>query len=108
MSVVVVTTISCDAVIERCSSCQTTEVAISSAAAGGDCRTCGAVMLLDRRCGAGFSLDRGGILIRCIAENKDGWHCEDRGAGDFCAEHAHLADRSRIAQPTARPRALEL
>lgn len=53
-------------------------------------------------CDAHFTLDRGGILIRCIAENKDGWRCEDRGGRDFCADHRHLADPSRVDQPTPR------
>jgi hypothetical protein len=96
VSVVVVTTISCNAVILRCSSCQA-EVAGTSV---GACRLCGGMMLLDRSCGAGFSLHRGGVLIRCVAENKDGWRCEDHGGRDFCSDHAHLADPKRVTPPT--------
>ena len=100
MSVVVVTTISCDAMILRCSSCQH-EVAIVSAATAtpGTC-TCGAAMVLDRSCSRSFALRKDGLLIRCIAENKDGWRCEDRGGRDFCPEHAHLMNPARVAQPT--------
>jgi hypothetical protein len=50
-------------------------------------------------CNAHFSLERGGLLIRCIAENKDGWRCEDKGGRDFCAEHRSFADPTRIEQP---------
>jgi hypothetical protein len=46
-------------------------------------------------CASTFSLSRGGLLIRCIAENKEGWRCEDKGGRDFCAEHRHLADPAR-------------
>ena len=99
MSVVVVTTISCDAAILRCSSCQA-EVATVSAVSDVDCRMCGGTMQFDRRCEAAFSLHRDAILIRCIAENKDGWCCEDRGGRDFCPEHVHHANPSRIEQPT--------
>lgn len=101
MSVVVVTTISCDAAILRCSSCQA-EVATASAVEGSICRPCGGTMLFDRRCETGFSLHKDSILIRCIAENKDGWRCEDRGGRDFCPGHVHLANVSRVAQPTPR------
>ena len=100
MSVVVVTTISCNAVILRCSSCKA-EVPSTSTAIGGIHRTCGdGSMLLVRSCGAGFSLQRGGLLIRCVAENKDGWRCEDHGGNDYCPEHAYLANSKRVAQPT--------
>ena len=101
MSVVVVTTISCDASILLCSSCQT-EVGNASAVSDVDCRTCGGTMQFDRRCEAAISLHRDAILIRCIAENKDGWRCEDRGGRDFCPSHVHLANPARIAQPTPR------
>ena len=99
MSVVVVTTISCDAVILRCSSCQT-EVAVTSETTVSNCRACNAAMLLDRSCDGGFALRRDGLLIRCIAENKDGWRCEARSGRDFCADHVHLADSPRVALPT--------
>jgi hypothetical protein len=59
-------------------------------------------MLFDRRCGEGYSLHRDAILIRCIAENKDGWCCEARGGRDFCPRHVHLADPRRVEQPTPR------
>ena len=102
MSVVVVTTISCDAAILRCSSCQA-EVATASAVSDVDCRLCGGTMQFDHRCETGFSLHRDAILIRCIAENKkDGWRCEDRGGRDFCPAHVHLANPSRVSQPTPR------
>ena len=99
MSVVVVTTISCDAAILRCSSCQT-EVATASAVSDVDCRLCGGTMQFDRRCETGFSLHRDAILIRCIAENKDGWCCEDRGGRDFCPTHIHLANPTRVSLST--------
>lgn len=101
MSVVVVTTISCDASILLCSSCQT-EVANAVAVSDVDCKTCGGTMLFDRRCEKAFSLHRDAILIRCIAENKEGWGCEDRGGRDFCPRHVGLADPKRLAQPTPR------
>jgi hypothetical protein len=44
-------------------------------------------MLFDRRCCSSFALRHDSLLIRCIAENKDGWRCEDRGVRDFCPEH---------------------
>jgi DNA-directed RNA polymerase subunit RPC12/RpoP len=99
VSVVVVTTISCDAAILRCESCQA-EVAAAYALSDAACRTCGGTVLFDRRCGEGYSLHRDAILIRCIAENKDGWRCEDRGGRDFCPQHVHLADPRRVARPT--------
>lgn len=99
MSVVVVTTISCDAVILRCSSCQA-EAAVAFAVPDDTCRLCNGTMLFDRRCGEGYSLHRDAILIRCIAENKDGWCCEDHGGRDFCPKHGHLADPRRVAQTT--------
>jgi hypothetical protein len=101
VSVVVVTTISCDAAILRCSSCQA-EVATALAVSDVDCRLCGGVMQFDRRCETGFSLHKDSILIRCIAENKDGWCCEDRGGRDFCPAHANLANPARVSQPTPR------
>ena len=69
----VVTTISCDAMILRCQGCQK-EVAIISAATAtpGTC-TCGAALVFDRSCSKSFSLHKEGLLIRCIAENKDNW-----------------------------------
>jgi hypothetical protein len=93
VSVVVVTTISCDAAILRCASCQV-ESATSSAVTGVACQLCDGTMLFDRRCETGLSLHRDAILIRCIAENKEGWCCEDRGGRDFCTVHAHLANSS--------------
>jgi hypothetical protein len=95
----VVTTISCDAVILCCASCQAETVA-AFAVARDVCRTCNGTMLFERRCAKAFSLHKDSILIRCIAENKDGWCCEDRGGRDFCPEHVHLADPKRVAQPT--------
>ena len=104
MSVVVVTTISCDAAILRCSSCQV-EVATSLAVSDVDCQLCGGggTMLFDRRCETGFSLHRDAVLIRAIAENKKdggGWCCEQRGGRDFCPEHVHFANPARVSQPT--------
>jgi hypothetical protein len=99
VSVVVVTTISCDAAILRCSSCQV-EVATASAVSDVVCRLCHGTLLFERRCEVGFSLHRDSVLIRCIAENKDGWSCENRGGRDFCPAHVHLATPSRLAQPT--------
>ena len=101
VSVVVVTTISCDAAILRCSSCRT-EIATASVVEGVDCRRCDGVMHFARRCEAGFSLHKDSMLIRCIAENKDGWCCEDKSGRDFCPGHAHLANPSRVTQPTLR------
>ena len=105
MSVVVVTTISCDAAILLCSSCRS-EIATASAVSNVGCRTCGGSMQFERRCEIGFSLHRDAILIRCIAENKDGWHCEDRGGRDFCPAHVHLAQPARVAQLKHPPRRL--
>lgn len=93
----VVTTISCDAAILRCTSCQV-EAATSTAVTDVACKSCGGTMMFDRRCETGFSLHRDAILIRCVAENKDGWCCEDRGGRDFCREHTHLASPSRRAK----------
>ena len=59
-------------------------------------------MRFERRCEVGLSLHKDSILIRCIAENKDGWCCEDRGGRDFCPTHVHLADPTRVSQPDAR------
>ncbi len=95
MSVVVVTTISCDASILRCASCQA-EIATAAAVSDVDCRLCGGTMLFEGRCENGFSLHKDSILIRCIAENKSGWRCEDRGGRDFCPEHHHLAKAARV------------
>lgn len=104
MSVVVVTTISCDASILKCERCQSE---IGSAAAVSDivCRTCGDTMQFDHRCEEAFSLHRDAILIRAIAENKkDGnWHCEQRGGRDFCPAHVHLACPVRAARITQPP-----
>lgn len=85
--------------ILRCSSCRH-EVAIISAitATPGTC-TCGAAMMPDRSCDRSFSFHKDGHLIRVVAENKDGWRCEDRGGHDFCPEHGALADPYRIRQP---------
>ena len=102
MSVVVVTTISCDASILRCTGCQV-EVATAAAVSDVACRLCDGNMVFDRRCETGFSLHKDSILIRCIAENKkEGWRCEDRGGRDFCPTHAHLANPARVSQPTSR------
>jgi hypothetical protein len=101
VSVVVITTISCDASILRCASCQA-EVATSSAVTGVDCRLCGGTMVFDKRCETGFSLHRDAVLIRCIAENKDGWRCEDRGGRDFCPKHAHFALTAVASETDAR------
>lgn len=90
----VVTTISCDAVILHCESCQS-ERSHAFAVAGDQCRTCGGEMRFDRRCGEAFTLHRDCVLIRCIAENKHDWRCEDRGGRDFCSAHTHLANPSR-------------
>jgi len=104
VSVVVVTTISCDASILKCERCQSE---IGSAAAVSDivCRTCGDTMQFDHRCEEAFSLHRDAILIRAIAENKkDGnWHCEQRGGRDFCPAHVHLACPVRAARITQPP-----
>ena len=101
MSVVVVTTISCDASILRCASCQA-EVATAAAVSDVACRLCDGNMVFDRRCEIGFSLHKDSILIRCIAENKDSWCCEDRGGRDFCPAHKHLANPDRVSRPTPR------
>lgn len=101
MSVMVVTTISCDAVILHCQSCQA-DAAGAYAVSSEACRMCGGTLLFERRCGTGFSLHKDSILIRCIAENKDGWRCEDRGGRDFCPTHIHLANPARISQRTPR------
>ena len=100
MSVVVVTTISCDAAILRCSSCQA-EVATASAVSDVDCRLYGGTMQFDHRYETGFSLHRDAILIRCIAENSDGWRCEHAFGRDFCPEHVHLSHRINSAGPAA-------
>ena len=101
MSVVVVTTISCDASILRCSSCQV-EVATAAAVSDVACRLCDGNMVFDRRCEAAISLHRDAVLIKCIVENKDGWRCEKPAGRDFCPEHVHLANPARVSQPTPR------
>ena len=53
-------------------------------------------------CDAHFTIERGHLLIRCIAENKEGWRCEGEGGRDFCSEHRDLADPKRVEQPTPR------
>jgi len=105
VSVMVVTTISCDASILRCSSCQV-EVGNASALSDVDCRICGGSMQFERRCETAFSLHRDAILIRCIAENKDGWRCEHRGGRDFCPEHIHLVNPARVYQTPSSTRAI--
>ena len=98
----ILTTISCDAVILRCESCRA-EAAESPALVGGSCLACGeGSMQVDRICGESFSLRRDGTLIRCVVENKDGWRCDDRGGRDFCPKHVHLANPARVAQPDAQ------
>lgn len=97
MSVVVVTTISCDASILHCGCCQA-EIATATAVSDVVCRLCGGTMEFDRRCETGISLHRDAVLIRCIAENKDGWRCEHRGGRDFCPTHVHLANPERTSQ----------
>ena len=97
----VVTTISCDASILRCERCQG-EIATAAAVSDVDCRLCGGTMLFDRRCETAFSLHKDAILIRCIAENKSDWRCEDRPGRDFCPAHKHLADQTRASSPTLR------
>lgn len=101
MSVVVVTTISCDASILRCESCQV-EIATAAAVSDVDCQLCGGTMLFEGRCENAFSLHKDAILIRCIAENKNDWRCEDRGGRDFCPAHKDLADQARTSSPTLR------
>lgn len=101
MSVVVVTTISCDASILRCESCGV-EIATATAVSDVDCRLCGGTMLFDRRCETAFSLHKDAVLIRCIAENKHDWSCEDRGSRDFCPAHKVLAKQARPSVPTLR------
>ncbi len=102
VGVVVVTTISCDAKILRCARCHA-EVAVTSDVSDGTCQTCGGTMRLERSCDAGFSLRREStILIRCVAENKSNWRCDDRDGRDFCPEHVHLANKASAARPTSR------
>lgn len=96
------TTISCDAVILRCSGCRA-EAAGSPASVGGACPKCGeGPLLLDRSCGENFALRRDGALIRCVAENKDGWCCDDKGGRDYCPAHVRLANPVRVSHPTPR------
>ncbi len=91
------TTISCDAMILRCSRCQVQVAIVSATAAPGTC-TCGAAMVLDRSCDRSFALRKDALLIRCIAENKEGWRCGHDGTRDYCPDHAHLAEASRVAR----------
>ena len=97
----VVTTISCDAAILRCAECQR-EVA-TAAVSDLRCHVCGGAMPLGRRCDAAFSLRRDAVLIRCIAENKDGWRCEHAVGRDFCPDHVHLSSRIHSAGPDLHP-----
>jgi len=99
MSVTTTTTISCDTILLRCESCGL-ERAVVTAQSYEICHECHSKMAA-RPCGAGFSLGGAGFMIRALAENKVGWRCEDSGR-DFCPKHAHLADPSRIEQPTPR------
>ena len=99
MSVVVVTTISCDASILHCSSCRS-EVATAAAVSDVDCRMCGGTMQFERRCHSAISEHKDAILIRPIVENRDGWRCENRGGRDFCPHHTHLANPVRIGHQT--------
>jgi len=88
----VTTTISCDATILRCARCDV-EVAIAVASANatpGTC-TCGTPLVVDRLCDRRFALQRDAVLIRCIAENREGWSCVDGSPRDYCSAHAHLA-----------------
>ena len=101
MSVVVVTTISCDASILRCASCQA-EVATAAAVSDVDCKLCGGTMQFEQRCEKAFSEHRDAVLIRCIAENRNDWRCEVPVGRDFCPAHAHLANPARVSQPTPR------
>lgn len=104
MSIVVVTTISCDASILLYASCQF-EVGNASALSDVDCRMCGGIMQFERRCEAAISHHRDAVLIRAIVENKDGWRCEDRRGGggrDFCPKHVHLANPARSALPASQ------
>lgn len=103
MSVVVTTTIICDAAILRCASCQS-EVATAVAVSDVDCKTCGGTMQFERRCETGITLHQDAILIRAIAENKHDWRCEDRGRRDFCPDHGHLVTRATSA--SSMPRAM--
>jgi len=104
VSVVVVTTISCDASILRCASCQA-EVATAAAVSDVDCRLCGGTMQFERRCEEAISLHRDAVLIKCIVENKDGWRCEKPSGRDFCPAHVHLANPARVSQPQSLPTA---
>lgn len=53
-------------------------------------------MLLDRGCDRRFSLHKDALLIRCIAENKEGWSCPDGSARDYCPDHAALREIVRL------------
>ena len=89
------TTISCDARIFRCSRCAVQVVVVSATAVPGTC-TCGAAMVLDRSCDRSFALRRDVPLLRCIAENKEGWRCGDDG--DLCPDHAHRVELPRASR----------
>ncbi len=97
----VVTTISCDATILRCSDCQKESAIVSAATTTPGTCMCGAALVFVQRCSRSFSLRNEGLLIRCIVENKDGWCCEAHGGRDFCPDHTALADpwRIRLASP---------
>lgn len=96
----VVTTISCDTLILRCTKCVLKiAIAATPTPTPGTC-TCGGSLAVDRGCDRSFTLRKHGLLIRAIAENKDGWSCEDRGGRDFCPEHKKLADPTKVSQPT--------
>lgn len=91
-----ITTLSCDAAILRCARCPT-EITVVTSTTIGTC-TCGGKLELVRACAQSLALNKDdGLLIRCVAENKEGWRCEDHGAKrrDFCAAHVHLADPAR-------------
>lgn len=93
----VVTTISCDATILRCSRCEVEVAIVSATATPGTC-TCGAAMVVDRSCDRSFALRKDAVLIRCIAENKEGWRCIEGSARDYCTVHAYLAEAVRVAR----------
>jgi len=95
-AVVVVTTISCDVRILGCSRCELEAAIASATALPGTC-TCGASMIFARACTRSFSLHKDGLLIRCIAENSEGWLCVEGGTRDYCPDHANLVDTSRSA-----------
>jgi hypothetical protein len=88
---VVVTTISCDALILRCTRCQIESAHAFVTTESPFTCTCGGVLTFARGCPKNFVLRKDGSLIRCIVENKAGWRCKD-GGRDLCPEHARLAD----------------